>query len=299
MIDTIIIGGGPAGLTAALYTLRSGISVTLIEQGAPGGQLLKTERIDNYPGFIEGITGMNLATNMFGQVAAFSNFNYVTGQVLEVAKDKDLITVKTDSGLLEAKTLIIASGGTPRLLQIPGEDTFSGRGVSYCAICDGFFFKGKDVAVIGGGYTAVEDALYLSGIANKVHLVHRRETFRANPLLVAKLKEKENIYFHLNETPLEILGTTKVEKLVLKKETLNLNGIFVAIGQDTNVSFLGDLIDLSDNKGILVNLKGETNVSGIYACGDVTEKILKQVSTAVGDGAVCGQEVCRFLENLS
>lgn len=296
MTDVIILGGGPSGLTAALYSLRSGLSVTLIEKGAPGGQLLNTESIENYPGFPEGIKGMELATNFFTQIGSFPNLNYVTGEVTAVKEISGGVSVTTSEEIYEGKTLIISTGGSPRFLGIPGEMEFVGKGVSYCAVCDGFFFKDKTVAVVGGGNTAVEDALYLSGIAKEVHLIHRRDSFRASPLLVSKLREKENIYLNLSDTPVEILGDTRVTGVRLAVDTLTIDGIFVAIGQKMNTGFLNDLVKLDGNGAICVNERMQTSIPGIYACGDVVSKPLRQVSTAVGDGAIAGQEVYHFLE---
>lgn len=296
MTDVIILGGGPSGLTAALYSLRSGLNVTLIEKGAPGGQLLNTEAIENYPGFPEGIKGMELATNFFTQISSFPNLNYVTGEVTSLTEISGGFRVTTTGETYEGKTVIISSGGSPRYLEVPGEAEYTGKGVSYCAICDGFFFRDKIVAVVGGGNTAVEDALYLSGIAKEVYLIHRRDTFRASPLLTSKLKEKENIHLKLSDTPTAVLGEDRVTGVVLQNETLAISGIFIAIGQEMNTGFLGNLIELDENDAIRVNEHMQTSIPGIFACGDVISKPLRQVSTAVGDGAIAGQEVYHFLE---
>lgn len=304
MNDLIIIGGGPAGLTAALYALRSGNKVTLIEQGAPGGQLLKTEQIDNYPGFPKGIPGMELATNMFQQINNYSNLTLETQSVTAIKPEKDHIKVEAGRGnWLESKAIILAMGGNPRLLDVPGELDFIGKGVSYCAICDGFFFKDKVTTVVGGGDTAVEDALYLARIASDVHLVHRRDSFRASPILTEQLKNHKNLHLHLNYTPKTVLGNMKVESLIIEntkdktEEIITTDGIFVAIGQKMNTDFLGEHVNLNQDGRIIVDHKMATNTPGIFACGDIVAKSLYQVSTAVGDGAIAGQEAVYFIEN--
>ena len=304
MNDLIIIGGGPAGLTAALYALRSGNKVTLIEQGAPGGHLLKTEKIDNYPGFANGILGIELATNMFQQINNYNNLTLETQTVVSIKKEAHKLLVTTGSGnTIEGQALILAMGGNPRLLEVPGEIEYIGKGVSYCAICDGFFFKDKVTTVVGGGDTAVEDALYLAKIAKEVHLVHRRDTFRASKILTEQLKNHENIHLHLNCTPKAILGDKKVEKIEIEctvgkaNKTVETNGIFVAIGQKMNTDFLDNQIALNKDGRIIVDHKMATDVDGIFACGDIVAKSLYQVSTAVGDGAVAGQEAVYYIEN--
>ena len=304
MRDLIIVGAGPAGLTAALYALRSGNKVTLIEQGAPGGQLLKTEKIDNYPGFANGILGMELATNMFQQISSYSNLELETQTVVSIKKETDKVVVTTGNGnAIESHALVLAMGGNPRLLDIPGEVEYTGKGVSYCAICDGFFFKDKITTVIGGGDTAVENALYLAKISKEVHLIHRRDTFRAFKILTEQLKNHNNIQLHLNYTPKAILGGTKVEKIEIEStsgesnKTIETNGVFVAIGQKMNTDFLNNQIPLNKDSRIIVNHKMATEIQGIFACGDIIAKSLYQVSTAVGDGAVAGQEAVYYIEN--
>ncbi|AMP21053.1 hypothetical protein AZF37_07650 [endosymbiont 'TC1' of Trimyema compressum] len=304
MRDLIIVGAGPSGLTAALYALRSGNKVTLIEQGAPGGQLLKTEKIDNYPGFANGILGMELATNMFQQISSYSNLELETQTVISIKKETDKVVVATGNGnAIEGHSLVLAMGGNPRLLDIPGEVEYTGKGVSYCAICDGFFFKDKITTVIGGGDTAFEDALYLAKISKEVHLIHRRDTFRASKILTEQLKNHNNIQLHLNYTPKAILGDTKVEKIEIEStsgesnKTIETNGVFVAIGQKMNTDFLNNQIPLNKDGRIIVNHKMATEIQGIFACGDIIAKSLYQVSTAVGDGAVAGQEAVYYIEN--
>lgn len=302
MCDLIIIGAGPAGLTAALYALRSGNKVMLIEQGAPGGQLLKTEKIDSYPGFANGILGMELATNMFQQISSYSNLKLEIQTVISIKKEANKVVVITGNGnTIEGHALVLAMGGNPRLLDIPGEVKYTGKGVSYCAICDGFFFKDKITTVIGGGDTAIEDAIYLAKFSKEVHLIHRRDTFRASKILTRQLKNNNNIRLHLNYTPKAILGDTKVEKIEIEStvaesnKTIETNGVFVAIGQKMNTDFLNNQIPLNKDGRIIVNHKMATGIQGIFACGDIIAKSLYQVSTAVGDGAVAGQEAVYYI----
>lgn len=297
MRDLVIIGAGPSGLTAALYALRSGSKVTLIEQGVPGGQLLKTERIDNYPGFANGILGIDLAANMFKQISSYNNLKLETQTAISIKKETNKIIVITDNGnAIEGHALVLAMGGNPRLLNIIGELEYTGKGVSYCAICDGFFFKDKITTVIGGGDTAVEDAIYLAKISKKVHLVHRRDTFKASKILTDRLKACNNIKLHLNYKPKAIIGNTKVEKIEIESifeknnKTIKTDGIFIAIGQKMNTDFLNNQLPLNKNGRIIVNHKMATKIQGIFACGDIIAKPLYQVSTAVGDGAIAGQE---------
>lgn len=304
MIDVCVIGGGPSGMTAALYALRSGLSVAMIEQGAPGGQLLKTEQIDNYPGFAQGVLGFDLANAMYGQISGFPDFQLVNDTAKKVSKKDKLFQVEISTGNVEAKAVIIATGGYPRSLSVPGEREYQGKGVSYCAICDGFFFKGKKVAVVGGGNTALEDAIYLTSIASEVYLIHRRDQFRGSQILVDKLPDYPNLHVLMETIPLEIKGESKVTEMVLEnlreghQQTIAVDGVFVAVGQIMNSSFVKNILNTNDADQIIVSDNMETNVPGLFACGDVVAKNLRQVSTAVGDGAVAGQMAYEYISNL-
>ena len=304
MIDVCIIGAGPAGMTAALYALRGGLKVAVIEQGVPGGQLLKTEMIENYPGFSGGVSAFELANNMYAQISVLPGFTQVTDTAKKVRKTVEGFSVEISTGTVEARSVIIATGGNPRLLEIPGEKEYSGKGVSYCAICDGFFFKDKRVAVIGGGNTALEDALYLSKIAREVYLVHRRDSFRGSKILADKLMEHENLHLVLDSVPVEIKGEVKVRELVVKNtvtgavSSIDLDGVFVAIGQNMNSDFVREIVAIDDSNHIIVDEKLETVIPGLFACGDVIAKTLRQVSTAVGDGAVAGQMAYEYVSSL-
>lgn len=302
MLDVCIIGGGPAGMTAALYALRGGLTVNLVEQGMPGGQLLKTKKIDNYPGFTDGILGSDLAVNMFSQISKFENFKLINAEVKSFTKENEVFIVDAGSARVETKTLILATGGNPRNLNIPGELEFAGKGVSYCAICDGFFFKDKVVAVIGGGNTALEEAIYLSSIAKEVYLIHRRNEFRGSRILVDELEKYDNLHLLLEKVPVKIKGDSKVNEVVLKDvnsgdlNSIYVNGIFIAVGQKMNNEIAGKLISIDDSGSIVVDGKMQTSLPGLFACGDIIEKSLKQVSTAIGDGALAGQMAYDYLK---
>lgn len=304
MIDVCVIGGGPAGMTAALYALRSGLTVAMVEEGAPGGQLLKTEKIDNYPGFADGVLGMDLATNMFLQVSAFPDFSLIGETAKKIHKLNGFFQVELSTGNVKAKAIVLATGGYPRTLNVPGEREYQGKGVSYCAICDGFFFKGKTVAVVGGGNTALEDAIYLSSIAKEVYLVHRRREFRGSQILVNRLKDYENLHLILEVVPTEIRGNSKVSELLLQnlsdfqQTSLFVDGVFVAIGQVMNSGFVKDILAVNEAGQVMVDEKMETIIPGLFACGDVIAKNLRQVSTAVGDGAIAGQMAYEYISNL-
>ncbi|MCI0502251.1 MAG: thioredoxin-disulfide reductase [Fusobacteria bacterium] len=305
MVDLCIIGGGPAGMTAALYGLRGGLSVNLIEQGMPGGQLLKTERIDNYPGFSDGVLGSDLALSMYDQVSKFDEFSLVNAEAKSFKKEGSTFIIEAGSKSIEAKALILATGGNPRNLNVPGEVEYAGRGVSYCAICDGFFFKDKTVAVIGGGNTALEDAIYLTSIAKEVYLIHRRNEFRGSQILVDELKDYANLHVMLEKVPVSISGDTKVNQLIIKdtnsleETSLFIDGVFVAVGQIMNSGIVKNFVSVDDSGSVQVDEKMETSLPGLFACGDIVSKTLKQVSTAVGDGALAGQMAYEFIRKQS
>lgn len=304
MLDLTIIGAGPAGMTAALYALRSGLNVGMIEQGAPGGQLLKTEKIDNYPGFAEGVLGMDLATSMYLQISSFENFKLINDTAKKITQTSSGFAVKVSTGSVDSKSVIIASGGYPKTLDIPGEKEFAGKGVSYCAICDGFFFKNKVVAVIGGGNTALEDAIYLSSIVKDVYLIHRRGSFRGSKILVDKLESHANIHVVLEKAPVEIKGDNKVSGILVKDlktntiSSMSVDGVFLAIGQIMNSDFVKDILDTDATGHVDVDKKMESSIPGLFACGDIINKDLRQVSTAVGDGAIAGQMAYDYINQL-
>ena len=304
MLDLTIIGAGPAGMTAALYALRSGLNVAILEQGVPGGQLLKTEKIENYPGFADGVLGMDLANNMFMQISTFENFKLINDAAKKITRTANGFAVQISTGTVDSKAVIVASGGYPKTLDIPGEKEFSGKGVSYCAICDGFFFRNKIVAVIGGGNTALEDTIYLASIVKEVYIIHRRNSFRGNQILVDRLKNYDNIHIILEKAPVEIKGSNKVSEILVKDLKTNtissifVDGVFLAIGQIMNSDFVKDSLATDDLGHIVVDEKMESVIPGLFACGDIITKDLRQVSTAVGDGAIAGQMAYEYINRL-
>jgi len=300
MVDIVIIGAGPSGLAAALYASRAGASVKIIEGGAPGGKLNLTAEIENYPG-VKKQSGPELAYEMYEHGLSFGaelEMDEVTG----IEDHGDYKLVKTTFGETKAKTVIIATGTKERLMGIPGEEEYTGRGVSYCAVCDGPFFRGKEVAVIGGGNSAIEEAIYLASVVEKVHIVMRRDVFRADQYLVDKAKSNDKIVFHFKKKPHEVIAVDgKVSGLTLEDaetgalEDLDVSGIFPFIGLIPITDFVKDLGIVNDHGYIDVDENMETSVKGIFAVGDVRNKTLRQVVTAVNDGAIAGQYIANNL----
>jgi len=300
IFDTIIIGGGPAGLTAAIYTTRYKLSTLLIEKALPGGQMTITEKVENYPGFEEPIFGTELAAKMENQAKKFG-MEMITAIVNEIKTDNDIKEVITDGGTYRAKTLILAMGSNPRIIGIPGEIEAAGRGVSYCATCDAPFFRNKEVAVIGGGDAAVEEAIYLTKYASKVTLIHRRDQLRATGAVQDKLFANKNIDILWNTVPTEIDFEDKVKGLKLKNSKsgeesyLKVDGVFMFIGYVPNTKMLKGNVKMDEKGYILTDREGRTNVDGVFACGDVVKKDLYQIATAVGDGAASGFACYKYL----
>lgn len=289
--DMIILGGGPAGYTAALYAARAGLDSLLIEQMSPGGQMALTGDIDNYPGFEEGIDGFTLGMKMQQGAHRFgANTEY--DQITEVDFGNKIKKVQGLSNTYFAKTVVIATGANPRRLGIHNEQEMTGRGVHYCAHCDGRFYKDKTVMVIGGGNSAAADALYLSRLAKKVYLVHRRDTLRATKIYHQPLMSADNVEFLWNSTVEEFIVQDKINgakiKNTITNELINVNcdGIFVSIGRKPATEFLKNQVELDSNGYIIADESTKTNVDGVYAAGDVRTKALRQVVTAVSDGAV-------------
>ena len=301
--DVVIIGGGPAGLTAGIYCGRAKLKAVVFEALSAGGQVLMAGTIENYPGFPGGISGPELIEKFKKQLSEIGvplrEFVKVEG-VLE--KESSFI-VKTTQGDVEAKCLIIATGAQPARLGVPGEDKFTGQGVSFCAYCDGFFFRDKKVAVIGGGDRAVEEALYLKNLAKEVYLIHRRDRLRAQKILQERLFESENIKTIWNSVVTEIKGDQSgVKALEImdlntgKRSFLEIDGIFVAVGQQPTSEIFRDLVEMDEKGFIKTDLKGATSIMGIFAAGDVRVKELRQVSTAVGDGALAAWAAVEYLQ---
>lgn len=289
--DMIIIGGGPAGYTAALYASRAGLSTLLIEKLSAGGQMALTGDIENYPGFDEGIDGLTLGIKMQQGAERFgAKTEYA--EVTSVDFSKEIKEVKTDYGTYFAKTVVVSSGANPRELGVKGEEELISRGVHYCAHCDGRFYKNKTVVVVGGGNSAVQDALYLSRLAQKVYLVHRRDELRATKLYYDQLLKAENVELVWNGVVEEFMSDGRLNGIKiknLKTEDLRLiscDGVFVSIGRKPATEFLGNAVELDNNGYIIADESTKTDVQGVYAVGDVRTKALRQVVTAVADGAV-------------
>lgn len=302
MYDTIVIGSGPAGMTAALYAARSNLKTAVLEQGAPGGQMNNTLEIENYPGF-ELITGPELSMKMHEPLEKLGVEN-LYGIVTGVEDKGDHKLVKTDDKDYQAKTVIIATGAKHRLLGVPGEDTYTSRGVSYCAVCDGAFFRGQDLLVVGGGDSAVEEALFLTRFANTVTIVHRRDQLRAQKVLQDRAFANEKVSFIWDTVVKEIKGgDIKVSSVVFENVKTgevfekDFGGVFIYVGLDPVSGLVSDL-GVTDEAGwIVTNDRMETAVPGVFAIGDVRQKHLRQITTAVGDGAIAGQEAYHFIEN--
>ena len=295
--DILIIGGGPAGLTAGLYGARAGLNMVILEKMFAGGQIASTHLVENYPGFPEGIGGVDIGMAMMAQAERFGvNIQYDTVDHLELAGD--MKRVVTQGGQWDAPVVILAMGAQPRLLGIPREDELRGRGVSYCATCDGAFYRGKTVAVVGGGDTAVSDAIFLSMIAKKVYLIHRRDTLRATAVLQRHMLAAENIEELWNTQVEALLGEDTLTGLKLMgdhSEEIAVDGVFVAIGTTPQTELVKGQIDMDDSGAIMTNGRMQTNITGVYAAGDIRVTPLRQVVTAVADGAVAAMETAQYL----
>lgn len=299
--DVVIIGGGPAGLAAGIYASRAALKTLLLEKGMPGGLAASTEIIENYPGFAEGIGGPELMMQMDAQARRFG-LEIKTANAESIKPVDNVFAVQTDDGEVITKTVIIATGAQPQKLKIAGEDEFHGRGVSYCATCDGAFFKDKVVAVVGGGDSAIEEALYLTKFASQVHVIHRRGELRATKILQQRAMNNEKIIFHWYSVVERISGQSTVQEITLKDvrtgetSNLNVNGVFVYIGTRPVTELVGDLIQLNERKYIITDDNMQTSRPGIFAAGDVRQKTLRQVVTAVADGAIAAVSAEKYIE---
>jgi thioredoxin reductase (NADPH) len=302
----LIIGGGPAGLTAALYAARANLAPLVIEGMQPGGQLTITTEVENFPGFPDGIQGPELIDNLHRQVEKFGT-EFLMGSVQSVDLSKRPFTLDVDGEILTTESLIIATGATARLLGIPGEDKLMGYGVSACATCDGFFFKGKEICVIGGGDSAMEEACFLTNFASKVTLIHRREAFRASPIMVEKAQQNPKIEFALNEIPLSFVGDPSaggLEGIELKHavtgevRVLKLDGAFVAIGHVPNTSLFKGVLEMDETGYLLCQGRTTaTKVPGVFAAGDVADSRYRQAISAAGTGCMAALDAQHFLDH--
>lgn len=302
--DVVIIGAGPAGMTAAVYASRANLSTIMIERGIPGGQMANTEEVENYPGF-DTILGPELSTKMFEHAKKFGA-EYAYGDVTEVIDGPEYKTIKAGKKEYKTRTIIISSGAEYKKMGIPGESELGGRGVSYCAVCDGAFFKQKELVVVGGGDSAVEEGIYLTRFAEKVTIVHRRDELRAQKILQDRAFANEKIDFIWNSTVKEIheengkVGSVTLVSTVDGTESqFKTDGVFVYIGMVPLTAPFANLGILNENGYVVTNDKMETSVPGIYAAGDVRDKMLRQIVTATGDGSIAAQSAQHYIENLA
>ena len=297
MYDIIIVGAGPAGLTSALYAGRANKKILVLETKVPGGQIVNAHKVTNYPG-IDNISGSDYATNLYNQVLNLGvEVKFET--VLSINDNKE---VTTNNNTYKAKAIILATGAENRRLRIENEDKLVGKGVSYCATCDGNFYKGKEVAVVGGGNSALEDALYLSDIASKVYLIHRRDSFRGEESLSDQIKNKSNIEIIYNSNVISINGEDKIESITIKNnleqtQTINIDALFVAIGQEPKNIIFKNIVEIDSNGYIVSHDDVYTSKKGIYVAGDAREKILRQLTTAVSDGSIAATVAIKEMED--
>ena len=301
VFDMVIIGGGPSGLTAGIYASRALMDVVLFERGAYGGQMLTTAHLENYPGFPDGIGGFELADLMHKQAETFGlPIEYKS--VDKIRKEGELFVLESGEEEIRAKTVIIATGATPNKLGVPGEERLTGRGVSYCATCDGALYRDRVVAVIGGGDSAVEEALFLTRFASAVHIVHRRDQLRAVPLTSKRALENEKIIMEWDSVLTEVQGEEEVKELLLENvksgetRSLKADGVFIYVGITPLTDFVIDLVDLDESGYIITDKNMESSVPGLYSAGDVRSGSIRQVSSAVGDGATAAFNAYKYLE---
>lgn len=302
--DVIVIGSGPAGMTAALYASRANLSVLLLERGVPGGELINTAEVENYPGF-KSILGPDLANNMFEGAMQFG-VEYAYGQVKKITPGVPFHTIEADGGKsYEAMAVVIATGSVHRNLEVPGEQKYAGRGVSYCAVCDGAFFRDKIVKVVGGGDSAVEEGTYLTQFAKSVEIIHRRDELRAQNILQDRAKKNDKVAFAWDTVVKEIKGDeNKVTSVVTanvdtgEETEIPADGVFIYVGILPNSDAFLDL-GITDEEGwIITDENMYTAIPGIFAIGDIRQKKLRQISTAVGDGGIGGQEAYNYIEDV-
>ncbi|KKB72729.1 MULTISPECIES: thioredoxin-disulfide reductase [Bacillus] len=301
--DCIIIGAGPAGMTAAVYTSRANLSTLMVERGVPGGQMANTEDVENYPGF-ESILGPELSNKMFEHAKKFGA-EYAYGDIKEIVNGDEYKIVKAGSKEFKGRSIIIAAGAEYKKLGVPGEKELGGRGVSYCAVCDGAFFKNKELVVVGGGDSAVEEGVYLTRFASKVTIVHRRDKLRAQSILQARAFDNEKVDFLWNKTVKEIheqdgkVGkVTLVDTVTGEEEEFRTDGVFIYIGMLPLSEPFKNLGITNDEGYIVTNERMETKAEGIFAAGDIREKSLRQIVTATGDGSIAAQSVQHYIEEL-
>ncbi|WP_456480120.1 thioredoxin-disulfide reductase [Nautilia sp.] len=299
MYDLIIIGAGPGGLSAGLYAGRMGLKTLIIEKLTPGGQITQSSEIENYPGVCEVKSGLELMQCWPEQTMRFGA-EIVSKEVKSIEKNNNIFAVKTAKNEYESKAVILATGATPKKAGFKGEEEYIGKGVSYCAVCDGYFYRNMNVAVVGGGNSALEEALYLSHIAKKVYLIHRRDEFKASPLTIEKVIKKDNIEIIYNTTIKEVKGAPFLNTAVINQNgeirELKVDGVFVFVGMNVNSALVKKLCELNEYGEVKVDLNMQTSLDGLYAIGDVRQNSVKQVVSAAGDGAVAALNAVKFIK---
>lgn len=301
--DIVIVGGGPGGLTAGMYAARANRKTVLLEKYLPGGQIANTEEVEDYPGF-EHISGADLAMKMTEHAKKFG-LEIVSDEVIEVySEGEDRLAACASGDIYRARAIVLSPGGTPVKLSVPGEEEFTGRGVSYCAICDGAFFRDQIIAVVGGGDAAVEEAMYLTKFGKKVVLIHRRDKLRAQKIIQTRAFKNDKLEFIWDSVVEQINGDEKVQSLGLKnvktgdKSTLDVGAIFVFIGFKPNSNIFRDPVEKTEGGYLITDFKMETSIKGIYACGDVRDQLVRQITNAVGDGTTAAVAADKRLEEL-
>ena len=302
IFDIVIIGGGPAGLTAGLYASRARLKCLLIEKGLMGGQVATTELIENYPGFEQGITGAELSSKMEEQAKKFGLETVQTYVESISIRDKIKTITIEGGGEYEVKSVILGTGAKPTRLGVKGEGKFRGKGVSYCATCDGAFFKGESIAVVGGGNSGVEEAVFLTKFAEKVYVIHRRDKLRADKIAQERAFSNNKVEFKWDTVIEEITGENEVKALHLKnvktqeRSVLNVTGLFIYIGYNPNTGFIKDIVKLDENNYIITDFDMATSVPGIFAAGDVVSGSVKQISVAVGQGTTAAISAGKYID---
>lgn len=299
--DVVIIGAGPAGLTAGIYCGRANLSTCIIDKMGPGGQVATTDKVENYPGFPEGISGLDLSMKMEEQARRFGA-EIVLAEIERIREEDGMYTLCCTEGELRAPAVIVATGARPKELGVPGETKFKGRGVSYCATCDGAFYRGKVTAVVGGGDSAISEAIFLTRFAEKVYVIHRRDELRATKVLQDRARQNPRIEFILSSVVESINGEDRVESIEVKslrdggRRTLVVDGVFLYVGLIPNTEFIKHFVDLDEYGYVLTDENMRTSRLGIFAAGDVRHKSLRQVVTATADGALAAMAVEHYLE---
>ncbi len=297
--EVVIIGGGAAGLTAAMYAVRYGLNSVLLTEGAPGGQTATAATIENYPGFPDGISGAELMARLTQQ-AENTGVEMESVRANAMERDGERWQLLTDGPSYSAAAVILCVGASPRRLKVPGEEELFGHGVSYCATCDGFFYRDRTIAIVGGGNTAIEEALYLADIAEKVYVIHRRDELRADAVLAQRVEDTDNLEVIWDSVVTQVNGDDLIESVTLHNQktgedsTLKLEGLFVSIGFEPNTEFVADLLELEDGF-IVTDQRMATSQPGIFAAGDVRVTPLRQITTAVGDGAIAADSAHKYV----